>query len=404
MNFFKISVSIPLLLFSSCNNTNQDSANNLTGSTLARPFELPLKTAFEQIIDGKTVDLYFLKNRNNMQAAITNYGGRLVGLLVPDKNGRMTDVVAGFKSLRDYENSTEPYFGATIGRFGNRIAKGKFTLDGKQYTLFPNNGANTLHGGKKGFQSVVWNAKQLNDSMLELVYLSKDGEEGFPGNLNVKVIYSLTSDNGFACAYEATTDKKTVVNLTNHAFFNLNGEGKGTILNHIVQINADRYTPVDSGLIPTGKLEFVTGTPFDFTKPQTIGKRIEQKDSQIEYGNGYDHNFVLNINDNIPLTHAAKVIGDRSGIVMDIYTVEPGMQFYSGNFMQSKNRFKGGSRDDFRTAFAMETQHFPDAPNQPLFPSTVLEPGKVYKTKSEYKFSIIKLKTNTILCCTDRPL
>jgi aldose 1-epimerase len=247
-----------------------------------------------------------------------------------------------------------------------------------------------LHGGKKGYQSVVWDAKQLNDSILELTYLSKDMEEGFPGNLNVKVTYSLTADNSFKCEYEATTDKKTIVNLTNHAFFNLNGEGSGSILDHTVQIYANKYTPVDSGLIPTGKLVAVAGTPFDFTKPATIGKRINDSSEQLKNGKGYDHNFVLNGTKVNGLNHAATVTGDKSGIVMDVYTQEPGLQFYSGNFMQSKNSFKGGSKDDFRTAFAMETQHFPDAPNQPSFPSTVLKPGDVYKTTSLYKFSTQK--------------
>ncbi|MDQ2719459.1 MAG: galactose mutarotase [Bacteroidota bacterium] len=332
------------------------------------------KKNFESTIDGKQTDLYVLKNHNGMQAAITNYGGRLVSLMVPDKNGKMTDVVVGFKSVDDYVNSTEPYFGATIGRYGNRIAKGKFSSDGKQYTLFTNNGTNTLHGGKKGYQAVVWDANKLNDSTLELTYLSKDMEEGFPGNLNIKVTYSLTGDNGFKAQYEATTDKKTVVNLTNHAFFNMNGEGSGTILNHTVQIYADKYIPVDTGLIPKGPFANVAGTPFDFTKATTIGSRIDSANEQLKNGKGYDHNFILNGTKENGLTHAATVTGDKSGIVMNVYTEEPGMQFYSGNFMQSKNTFKGGSKDDFRTAFAMETQHYPDSPNEPSYPSTVLKP------------------------------
>ena len=382
---------IPVLFASlaACNNgsTNKVSA---TDSSSVKSNEMPDKKSFEATIDGKQTNLFFLKNHSGMEAAITNYGGRLVSLLVPDKDGKLTDVVVGFESVQDYEKSTEPYFGATIGRFGNRIAKGKFTLDGKEYTLFTNNGANTLHGGKKGYQAVVWDAKQLNDSTLELTYLSKDMEEGFPGNLNVKVTYSLTVDNGFKCEYEATTDKKTVVNLTNHAFFNLNGEGSGSVLNHAVQIYADKYTPVDTGLIPTGKLASVVGTPFDFTKPTTIGERIEANNEQLNNGKGYDHNFVLNGTKVNGLNHAATVTGDKSGIVMNVYTEEPGLQFYSGNFMQSKNTFKGGSKDDFRTAFAMETQHFPDSPNQPAFPSTVLRPGDVYKSTSLYVFSVQK--------------
>lgn len=348
------------------------------------------KNNFGTTIDGKQTGLYTLKNHKGMEANITNYGGRLVSLWVPDRNGKMTDVVVGFKSVQDYVNSTEPYFGATIGRYGNRIAKGKFSLDGKQYTLFTNNGANTLHGGKKGYQAVVWDANQLNDSTLQLTYLSKDMEEGFPGNLNVKVTYSLTGDNGFKCEYEATTDKKTVVNLTNHAFFNLNGEGSGTILNHSVQIYADKYNSIDSGFIPLGPLAPVKGTPFDFTTPATIGLRIDGNNVQLKNGKGYDHNFVLNGTKVKGLNHAATVTGDKSGIVMNVYTQEPALQFYSGNFMLSKNTFSGGSKDDFRTAFAMETQHYPDSPNEPTYPSTVLKPGDVYQTYSVYDFSTVK--------------
>lgn len=380
-------VAVVAIIISCNNGNNNENANATEDSAVTKtPAGIPDKKNFEAAIDGKQTDLYVLKNHNGMEAAITNYGGRVVSLLVPDENGKMTDVVVGFNSVKAYESSTEPYFGATIGRFGNRIANGKFTLDGKQYALFKNNGPNTLHGGKKGFQAVVWDANQLNDSTLQLHYISKDMEENFPGNLDVTVTYSLTGDNGVKCEYKATTDKKTVVNLTNHAFFNLNGEGSGSILNHTVQINADKYTPVDSTLIPTGKIESVAGTPLDFTKPTTIGARINDDNEQLKYGKGYDHNFVLNKSGD-SLTHAATVIGDKSGIVMDIYTEEPGLQFYSGNFMQSKNTFKGGSKDDYRTAFAMETQHFPDSPNEPSFPSTVLKPGETYHTETVYKFS-----------------
>jgi aldose 1-epimerase len=350
--------------------------------------KVPAKEAFQDTIDGKNTDLYILKNKDNVQAAITNYGGRLVSLLVPDRKGNLIDVVVGFDSVRKYQTSTESYFGATIGRFGNRIAKGKFTLDGNEYSLFTNNGLNTLHGGKKGFQDVVWDAKQVNDQTLELSYLSKDMEEGFPGNLNVKVTFTLDDSNELKIDYLATTDKKTVVNLTNHAFFNLNGEGSGTILNHTLQINADQYTPVDSTLIPFGDNKSVAGTPFDFRNPTRIGERIEADDVQLKNGKGYDHNFVLNSNKSTGLNPAANVFGDKTGIYMEIFTQEPGLQFYSGNFMQSKNTFKGGSKDDFRTAFCLETQHFPDSPNQPKFPSTVLNPGQEYKTSSIYKFSI----------------
>lgn len=378
----------------SCNNDNgkqntTQATNSNEKQSTALTYAVPDRRGFQDTIDGKPTDLYILKNSRGMTLAITNYGGRFVSLLVPDKEGKMRDVVVGFKTVDEFVNSTEPYFGATIGRFGNRIAKGKFTLDGKEYTLFTNNGPNTLHGGKKGFQAVVWNARHLNDSTLELTYLSKDGEEGFPGNLNVKVTYGLTGNNEVTMNYEATTDKKTIVNLTNHAFFNLNGEGSGTINNHVLQINADQYTPVDSTLIPTGKLEAVAGTPFDFTKPTAIGSRIDTVNNvQLKYGKGYDHNFVLRGGKSNNMKQAATVVGDQSGIVMEVYTQEPGLQFYGGNFMQSKNTFKGGSKDDFRTAFCLETQHFPDSPNQPSFPSTVLNPGQTYKTASIYKFSV----------------
>lgn len=344
--------------------------------------------SFRKQLDGKETALYTLKNSKNAEAVFTNFGGRLVSLLIPDKNGNLIDVVAGLNSVNAYQKSTEPYFGATIGRYGNRIANGKFTLDDKNYTLFTNNGKNTLHGGKKGFQYVVWDVNQANSHTIQFDYIARDMEEGFPGNLKVKVTYTLTDDNELKMDYEATTDKPTVVNLTNHAFFNLNGEGRGDILKHNLQIYADEYLPVDSGLIPLGKKEKVAGTPFDFSKPETIGKRITEKNEQLNNGKGYDHNYVLNGTKGMGMLHAATITGDQSGITMDVYTQEPGLQFYSGNFMLSKNTFKGGAKDDFRTAFALETQHFPDSPNQPSFPSTVLRPGQVYKTSSVYKFSL----------------
>jgi aldose 1-epimerase len=376
------------IFMAACNQSAPKSNTMTDSTTTVYTVKLPPASAFEKTIDGKQTHLYILKNKNGMTAAVTNYGGRVVSLFVPDKDGKMTDVVLGFESVEGFENSKEPYYGATIGRFGNRIAKGKFTLDGKEYTLVTNNGVNTLHGGKPGFQSVVWDAKQIDSATLELTYLAKDMEGGFPGNLNVKVIYTITDDNAMKVSYEATTDKTTVVNLTNHAFFNLNGEGSGTILDHSVQIDADGYTPVDSTLIPTGKVEPVKGTPFDFTTATTIGARIGQDNGQLKDGKGYDHNFVLNKHD--LSTPIATVIGDKSRVKMQIFTEEPAMQFYSGNFMQSANVMKGGKKDEFRTSFAMETQHYPDSPNQPSFPSTVLKPGAVYKTQSLYKFSIEK--------------
>jgi len=373
-----------MLSLGACSSATKN--NSMTDST--HDAKIPPASAFQTTIDGKKTDLFILKNTKGMEAAITSYGGRIVSLLLPDKNGKLTDVVEGFDSAQGFETSKEPYYGALIGRFGNRIARGKFTLEGKQYSLFLNNGINTLHGGKPGYQSVVWETKQIDSTTLELTYLSKDMEAGFPGNLNIKVVYKLTDDNGLTISYEATTDKTTVINLTSHPFFNLNGAGSGTILNHKVQILADGYTPIDSTLIPTGKIESVKGTPFDFTQLTRIGTKIQEANEQLKDGKGYDHNFVLNKHD--AKAPVAIAIGDKTGIEMEVYTDEPGLQFYSGNFMQSKNSMKYGNKDDFRTAFAMETQHFPDSPNQPNFPSTVLKPGEVYKTSSEYRFKIAK--------------
>lgn len=344
---------------------------------------------FEQIIDGKQTHLYWIENRG-IKAAFTNYGGRIVGLWLKDKNGKLVDVVIGMNSVLGFKKSTEPYFGAIIGRVGNRIAKGNFSLEGKSYSIPLNNNGNSLHGGIKGFQDVVWESLKSNDSTLILTYTSPDMEEGFPGSLKVKVVYTLTADKNIKMEYEAVTDKTTVVNLTNHAFFNLNGEGSGSILNHQLQIYGDQYTPVDSGLIPNGKLEKVANTPFDFTTVHTIGERISIDNEQLKFGKGYDHNYVLNLSGKKEQHHAATVLGDLSGIVMDVYTDQPGIQFYSGNFMQSKNGLKSGVKDDFRTAFALETQHFPDAPNHPNFSQITLKPGKKYRTISNYKFSIRK--------------
>lgn len=381
---FCVATAIALAACQSDNGKSKTETNQTTDS--AGVVKL-VADSFQKEIDGKKTSLYTLKNKNNAEAVFTNYGGRLVSLLIPGRDKKLVDVVVGFKSVADYEKSTEPYFGATIGRFGNRIAKGKFSLAGKQYQLFTNNGQNTLHGGKKGYQYVVWDAKQINGQTIQFDYLSKDGDENFPGNLKVSVTYTLTDDNELKMDYQATTDKTTVVNLTNHAFFNLNGEGSGDVLKHNVTIFADEYTPVDSTLIPTGKIVKVKNTPFDFTTTKTIGARIKETDEQLAFGKGYDHNYVLNKTKGMNMFHAATVKADQSGITMDVYTQEPGLQFYSGNFMQSKNIFKNGSKDDFRTAFCMETQHFPDSPNQPSFPSTVLKAGETYKTSSIYKFS-----------------
>jgi aldose 1-epimerase len=382
---------VPILCLSmliSCTNSSTKNPQ-VSDESISKSVVLSQKE-FQKSIDGKNTDLYILKNKNGVEAAFTNYGARIISLKVPNQHGVQTDIIVGFSSVDQYIQSTEPYFGSTIGRYGNRIAKGKFILDGTTYSLSINNGVNSLHGGKKGFQDVVWDTKQINEQSIAFSYFSKDMEEGYPGNLKVKVIYNLTDANELKISYEATTDKKTVVNLTNHAFFNLNGEGSGTILNHQIQINANFYTPVDSTLIPTGKHEPVADTPFDFRKFSIIGKRVADDHEQLKNGKGYDHNYVLNNPNGNQLNHAASVEGDKSGIIMEVFTIEPGLQFYSGNFMQSKNTFKGGSKDDFRTAFCLETQHFPDSPNQPTFPSTVLNPGMFYNTTSVYKFSIKK--------------
>lgn len=383
-----ILISFCLPVFFACNSANDKGSKKIADSSI---YVEPLsRVAFQKTIDGKKTDLFILKNKNNAEGAFTNYGARILSLKMPDQSGKLRDVVVGFSSVEAYQKSTEPYFGAIIGRFGNRIAKGKFKLDGNDYSIFINNNPNALHGGKKGFQDVVWDAQQLNAQTLEFSYFSKDMEEGFPGNLKVKVVYKLSDNNELSIHYEASTDKKTIVNLTNHAFFNLNGEGSGTILNHTLQINAGQYTPVDSTLIPLGKIESLAGSPFDFRKAVRIGERIENDHIQLKYGKGYDHNFVLNRTGSLEMKNAAIAIGEQSGIIMEVFTQEPGLQFYSGNFMQGKNTFKGGTNDDFRTAFCLETQHFPDSPNQPAFPTTVLNPGETYKTSTIYKFSVNK--------------
>ena len=387
---YSISVLTAVVVLTSCKNTTDGGKENIEIGQKEVAMEENLKESdFDTIIDGKQVSLFWIKN-DSIKVAFTNYGGRIVGVWVPNDNGVMTDVVVGMGSTKAYVNSTEPYFGATIGRVGNRIAKGKFTLNGNDYTIPINNNGNTLHGGIKGYQAVVWDAQQPDEKTLVLKYHSPDMEEGFPGNLDVTVTYTVTDDRGIKMEYEATTDKATPVNLTNHAFFNLNGEGGGTILDHKVLIYADLFTPVDGGLIPTGELKDVEGTSFDFREPHTIGERIETKNEQLENGNGYDHNYVLNKTQVGDFNLAATIVGDKSGIVMEVLTEEPGMQFYSGNFMEGKNTFKSGVKDDYRTAFALETQYFPDAPNQADFPSIILEPGKTYHTVSKYKFSTLR--------------
>jgi aldose 1-epimerase len=342
--------------------------------------------AFQQTLDGKEVKLFALKNSKNATVELTNYGARMVSLHVPDKNGNPVDVILGHDSLSKYAKpGGEPFFGCTIGRYGNRIANAKFKLDGKEYTLDVNDGPNSLHGGRKGYNTKVWDAVQKDSQTIVFTYVSPDGDAGYPGTLNVKVTYTLTNDNAVQIDYEATTDAKTVLNLTNHAYYNLNGAGSGTINDHELMIIADNITPVNNTLIPTGKLMKVEGTPFDFRQPTTIGSRIEAANEQLKFGLGYDHNFVLNGFDG-KVNKVATAKGNISGITMEIYTDQPGLQFYGGNFLNGSEIGKGGKAYGHRSAFCVEAQHFPDSPNQPSFPTTVLNPGETYKQTTIYKF------------------
>jgi len=340
--------------------------------------------AFSDTLDGKVVGVYVLKNNKGMEAQITNYGATLVKLTVPDKQGIPADVVLGYDNLEGYYKGGS-YFGCVVGRYANRIGKAKFNLGGKDYMLAANNGPNTLHGGLKGFDKVVWDAKQEGNSVT-MTYTSKDGEEGYPGNLTVSVKYTLdSSKNRLQIDYLAETDKETVLNITNHSYFNLEGQGAGEILDHEIMINASAITPVDSTLIPTGKIQKLAGTAFDFSKPTKIGARInDSTDQQILYGLGYDHNFVLNGAEG-EMKLAAKVTAPRSGRVMEVYTTQPGVQFYTGNFLDGKEQGKGSSYKH-RTGFCLETQHFPDSPNQPSFPSTVLKPGEKFQSSTYFEF------------------
>ncbi len=346
------------------------------------------KADFGVTKDGQKADLYTLTNANGLTAKITNYGGIVTQLWVPDKNGKPGDIVLGFDTVRPYEE-VSPYFGSLIGRYGNRIGKGKFTLDGKEYTLAINNGENHLHGGLKGFDKVIWQAEPIETAKgpsLKLHYVSADMEEGYPGKLDVTVVYTLTNANELKIEYLAQTDKPTVCNLTNHTYFNLAGQGQGTILAHELMLNADFYTPVDSGLITTGEILPVKGTPMDFTKPVAIGKGINADTEQIKFGGGYDHNWVLNKKAG-QMSLAAKVYESTTGRVMEVYTEEPGVQFYAGNFLDGTITGKAGKVYPYRSGFCLETQHYPDSPNKANFPSVVLRPGQTYKTATVYKFS-----------------
>jgi aldose 1-epimerase len=345
------------------------------------------KESFGKTPDGKKVELYTLTNSNGVEARIITYGGIVVSLKVPDRNGRLEDVVLGFDSLEDYVKKN-PFFGTITGRYANRIAKGRFTLNGVEYKLAVNNGENHLHGGLKGFDKVIWKARPrqaMNGVGLELTYRSRDGEEGYPGNLSVTVTYLLTNNNELRIDYSATTDKDTVINLTNHSYFNLAGAGSGDILKHEVIINADQVTPVDAGMIPTGQLASVKGTPLDFTVSQAIGKRIDSDYEQLVLGKGYDHNFVFSNYDG-SLRQQVTVYEPSTGRVMQVLTTEPAVQLYTGNFLNNLTG-KGGRTYLRRHGFCLETQHYPDSPNKPNFPSVVLKPGATFKSTTMYRFS-----------------
>ena len=343
------------------------------------------KTNFQTSIGGQKTDLFLLENEN-LKVFITNYGARIVSLIVLDRFDKPLDVVLGFKSIDDYLKANEPYHGATIGRYANRISKGIFSLDGKKYNLPINNGVNHLHGGPNGFHNKVWSIVSFDKEKIVMSLNSEDGEMGYPGKLDVELTYQII-DNQLEIYYKATTDKKTPINLTNHSFFNLAGEGSGTINNHILKLNSDYFSPVDSNLIPTGEKKPVAGSPFDFRRPKAIGTDINSSDDQIVYGGGYDHNFILNRQHQDSLSRAATVFEPNRGVKMEIFTTEPGIQFYGGNFMDGSDIGKYEKRFLYRESFALETQHYPDSPNNENFPNVFLLPTEIYKSKSIYKFT-----------------
>jgi len=345
---------------------------------------------FHKKIGDKETTLCVLTNNKGSELTVTNYGAKIVSLMVPDKNGKLIDVVTGHQTIDDYITSQEPYFGAVCGRYGNRIAKGRFMLDGTVYDkLAINNGPNSLHGGIKGFNAVVWDITQPESQTVELTYLSKDGEEGFPGTLKTVVTYHLTDDNEVVISYQATTDKPTVLNLTNHSYFNLSGAGDPYIGDHLLEINADSYLPTDNTAIPYGPKEKVEGTPMDFRTPFELGARINDNFEQLIFGKGYDHTYVLNKEGN-ELSFCARCSSPKTGIVMETYTTEPGVQLYTGNWMTGNFEGKNGQRYPERSAVCLETQHFPDSPNKPEYPSTVLRPGEIFQSKTIYAFSVNK--------------
>jgi aldose 1-epimerase len=373
-----------LILFQNCSQKKTDQEQT-TDSTMTLKIE---KLVFGTLPDGKIADLYTLKNANGMEVQISNYGGTITNLTSPDKNGKYENITLACDSLSGYLKGV-PFFGALIGRYGNRIANGKFSLDGKEYSLAKNNGPNSLHGGVKGFDKVLWTAtpQEGEEPQLKLNYTAADGEEGYPGKLEVEVVYTLQKDNSLKIDYKATTDKPTVVNLTNHTYFNLSGDMTKEILDHEVSIKADRYLPVNETLIPTGELKSVTGTVFDFSKPTKINLGInDAKDIQIKYGKGYDHCWVF-ADSSSQLKDVATVYEPTSGRMMEVFTTEPAIQFYTGNFLDGTITGKGGTLYKYRSGLCLETQHYPDSPNQPKFPNTVLKPGETYQTTTVYKFS-----------------
>jgi len=376
---------VPILMMASCSPKKEQPKEPLTDS-VARGATID-ESSFGTLPAGTAVTLYTLKNASGMEVKITNYGGIVTSLKTPDRNGTFEDVVLGYDSLSGYLKAPS-FFGALVGRYGNRIAKGKFKLDGTTYSLAINNDKNHLHGGIKGFDKVVWNAapsSAADSATLKLTYFSRDMEEGYPGNLKVTVVYTLTNDNELKISYEATTDKKTVVNLTNHSYFNLSGNTRRDILGHSLKLEATKFIPVDASLIPTGEIRPVKGTPFDFTSPTVVGSRIDDSYEQLKVGKGYDHCYVF---DKEPGAFAkvATVYDSISGRAMDVFTSEPGVQFYTGNFLDGSITGKHGTVYARRYGLCLETQHFPDSPNRPEFPSVVLNPGEVYKTRTTYQF------------------
>lgn len=377
------------------NSVNQTTlnSNSATNSAETQKTNKVKKESFGKTADGTEAEVYILTNAKGAEAKFTNYGAALTSLKMPDREGKFADVVLGFDSIDGYTNEkyqkANPYFGAIAGRYANRIAGAKFSINNQEYKLAANNGKNSLHGGVKGFDKVFWQGKEVsaaNGAAVEFTYSSKDGEEGFPGNLTAKVTYTLTDENELKIDYSATTDKETLVNLTHHSYFNLAGEGSGDILTHELKINADKFTPIDAESIPTGELKSVEGTPFDFRAAKEIGKEIDADNEQIKNGKGYDHNFVVN-GENGTLRQAAVVTEPKTGRIMEVLTTEPGIQLYTGNYLDGSLAGKSGGKYAKRTGFCLETQHFPDSPNRPDFPTTLLKPNETYKSSTVYKFS-----------------